>query len=220
MYPSAYFLKYGSSAPPAKRTKLNNSHIAAIFDKYKDNETGNIEIEGTIQYLEDLGYDAEDPVALVLAYFLESPSTGVFKKDSFINQWSHKNAETISEMKSVLSNFKIKLAHDDEFLKQVYDFTFGFIIEGSQKKISHEDAVLYWQLLLSDRFPREVKLWTEYIYEDWQKPISRDAWNMFFLFLKESFSTDPQLQNYDEAAAWPSIIDGFVEWLRENNMLN
>lgn len=116
---NAYFLKYGSSAPPAKRTKLNNSHIAAIFDKYKgmygtstifmittttsqwkssilttnyftDNETGNIEIEGTIQYLEDLGYDAEDPVALVLAYFLESPSTGVFKKDSFINQWSHK----------------------------------------------------------------------------------------------------------------------------------
>lgn len=37
---------------------------------------------------------------------------------------------------------------------------------------------------------------------------------MFYLFLQD-FEKDPRLKEYDDTAAWPSLIDEFVEDYRE-----
>jgi len=46
-----------------------------------------INIEGTIRYLQALGLDPEEPVVLVLAYQLDSPSIGIFTRQGFVEGW-------------------------------------------------------------------------------------------------------------------------------------
>jgi DCN1-like protein 1/2 len=46
-----------------------------------------INIEGTMQFLQELQLDLEDPVVLVLAYQLEAPSLGVFTRQGFVEGW-------------------------------------------------------------------------------------------------------------------------------------
>ncbi|GMM35752.1 NEDD8 ligase [Saccharomycopsis crataegensis] len=191
--------------------------IVNIFNKYKDQSSGKIEIEGTIQYLQDLGIDPEDPASLVLSYTLGSPSTGVFERDSFVDTWEALDCTDLPSMTTFIKTKTANLHTNLPYLRKVYEFTFGYILEPHQKKVSAEDAAMYWQLLLQEVFPR-VELWTEFINDDWQKPITRDAWNMLFLFLQD-FEKDPKLENYDDAASWPSIIDSFVEWAKENEKL-
>lgn len=43
---------------------------------------------------------------------------------------------------------------------------------------------------------------------------------MFYLFLKEVVLPDPEnFKDYDEMAAWPSIVDEYIEYLRDTNLL-
>lgn len=46
-----------------------------------------INIEGTIRYLETMELDPEEPVVLVLAYQLDSPSIGAFTRTGFVEGW-------------------------------------------------------------------------------------------------------------------------------------
>lgn len=71
----------------ASPSRKDNKKLTAIFDQYKEPDSDIIGIDGTIKYIEDLGYEPEDKVALALAEFLESPSAGVFKRTSFILKW-------------------------------------------------------------------------------------------------------------------------------------
>lgn len=40
---------------------------------------------------------------------------------------------------------------------------------------------------------------------------------MFLVFLDE-YKEDKQFSTYDETAAWPSLIDSFVEYFKENKL--
>lgn len=71
-------------APTMSRKDQQN--LSAVFDKYKEDDT-KIGIDGTLKYIEDLGYQPEDRVVLALAEFLESPNAGVFTRKSFQSKW-------------------------------------------------------------------------------------------------------------------------------------
>ena len=46
-----------------------------------------IGLEGTIEYLETLGLDPEEPAVLVLSWFLQAPSVGAFTRQGFLEGW-------------------------------------------------------------------------------------------------------------------------------------
>lgn len=211
----SYLLKH-LKAMPALKPK-NAGALEAIFKNYVDESSGKIELEGTVQYLEDLGYSAEDITALILAKTLESPSTGVFEHDKFVRNWLALGVSNIQEMKEYLEKMRSVLDTDLDYLRELYQFTFTFSLEPRQRQLSNEDAVTYWRFLLADKYPREVGLWTKFIEQVWGKSVSKDSWNMFFPFL-QTFKEDPNLENYDEMASWPSIIDEFVEWFKESGL--
>jgi len=71
----------------ASPSHKDNKKLSAIFDSYKEPNSDIIGIDGTIKYIEDLGYEPEDKVALALAEFLESPSAGVFNRQNFMLKW-------------------------------------------------------------------------------------------------------------------------------------
>jgi DCN1-like protein 1/2 len=66
--------------------RRDQQSLLSLFDQYKEDDT-KIGIDGTMKYIEDLGYEPEDRVILALAEFLESPSAGVFTKRSFQSKW-------------------------------------------------------------------------------------------------------------------------------------
>ncbi|ANB15542.1 hypothetical protein AWJ20_3170 [Sugiyamaella lignohabitans] len=75
-----------------------------------------------------------------------------------------------------------------------------------------ETAVANWNLLLNGRFS-ELDKWSEFVLNKYKRNISKDVWNMTWEFAKY-LKTDPELQEYSDEGAWPSVIDEFVAYLK------
>lgn len=188
--------------------------ITKIFKQYADKDEKEISIDGTIQYIQDLGLDLEDPVVLAVAKELNSPTMGRFPRQDFISGWAKWNVSSFDDMKRAVELMGDKLQNDDDYFTQVYRFTFKFNMQDEgQRILSQESAVDYWKLLLSDKFPILDK-WITFLQERYKRGISKDTWNMIWDFAKY-YKSDPNLQSYDEEGAWPSVIDEFVEYLKE-----
>lgn len=106
---------------------------------------------------------------------------------------------------------------DSAYFKKVYRFTFTYIKPEGTRTLATESAVAYWELLLCDKFTK-LPAWTEFMSTVYKKAVSKDTWNMILEFTYY-FAADPKLENYDLEASWPSVIDDFVDYLRENNEL-
>lgn len=209
------------------------SALLTIYQKYQDPKNVDlIDIDGTIQYLSDLDINPDDPKALILAYFLKSPSVGIFTKEKFLNQWQSQRVTTINEMKIFVNTLYDRFIYNKEVdgveysFQDVYNYTFTFLMTNeNQKLLDLEVAVDYWKLLLplisqnldvTTRFDQ----WNKFISEEYKRSISKDTWSMLFLFIYDVIIKDPiQLRDYDEMSAWPSVIDEFIEYLRENELL-
>lgn len=126
--------------------------------------------------------------------------------------------------------------------QKLYDFAFKFSMEVEhQKVLDFETSIEYWKLLIpviiqqyikennpmdeeyenkvNDRIEQWYKFLTESEYIT-KKSISQDSWSMFYLFIKQVILPDPEhMKDYDEMAAWPSIADEFIEYLRDTELL-
>ncbi|KAK6459698.1 Cullin binding-domain-containing protein [Scheffersomyces xylosifermentans] len=236
----------------SKKSKASsnfNKTLVSVFEQYKDPENeAQIDINGTMQYLEDLGLEPEDPSTLTLSFFLSSPGMGIFNRDSFLHQWQRYKVYDIPAMKNFLKEYHESLVNNqglyftegkDEpiYFKSLYDFTFDFLMEPEQKLLDFESAILYWELLLPlviDESVKSGKLekskkaaaeertkqWFEFVRSSYKRSFSKDSWTMFYLFFKDVIVTDPiNFKDYDEMAAWPSVMDEYIEYLRENELL-
>lgn len=125
------------------------------------------------------------------------------------------SATTLEAMKQYVDQLDSKLSSDVEYLKKVYKFTFPFLLEPAQKSLPLEILSEYWTLLLGPLYGDKLETWLNFLHTEWKKDISRDTWNMFFLFLQE-WDKDPNLESYDDTAAWPSLIDEFVEYYKQH----
>lgn len=212
------------------KVRKQDPKVVEIYNRYKDlDDESIIGIEGTLKYIEDLGFDPEDSITLVLAHFLEAPSMGVFYKDKFVQIWSRNKINSISAMKRYIEDdLYVEFRRSKEYFKKVYDFTFGFLMENpGQKLLPYDLAIDYWKLLLLGRSDIKqtcgvrLEQWFKFIETEYQRGFSRDTWQMFLPFVEEIILDDPEkLSKYDEMAAWPSVVDEYIEYLRENELLD
>ncbi|CUM65157.1 uncharacterized protein PRCAT00002784001 [Priceomyces carsonii] len=219
------------SSQNKKKPNTSVAILSQIFDRYKDPQDESvISIDGTMAYLDDLGIDPDDILSLTLAYFLESTSMGIFSREKFVNNWNDVNVSTIKGMKDFIEQYNENqiLSNEDNF-RYFYDFAFDYVKENKhQKVIGYDLAVDYWKLLLSksrawkpsEETNRRLDQWYDFIINTYKRNISKDSWEMFYLFVKDIISTDPvHFKDYDEMSAWPSIIDDYVEYLHESKKL-
>lgn len=62
--------------------------------------------------------------------------------------------------------------------------------------------------------------WYTFIENVYKRPLSRDSWIMFYSFVLEIIFDDPtDMVKYSEMSSWPSVIDEYVEYLRESGLL-
>lgn len=203
----------------------SDPEVDKIFDRYKSPENPDvILIDGTLEYLNDLGFDPEELKSLTVAYILESPQTGEFHRDAFSRVWLTARVNSIQGMRQFVDEKHSMMERSVEEFEPFYQFVFEFV-RGSDsriKVIGFDEAIIYWQMLLDLRFPASAERllqWYEFIQET-KKNITRDSWNMFFKFVVQVIEKDPDtLSAYDESSAWPSVVDEYMEWLEENGKL-
>lgn len=216
----------GASTTVSGNLKASLGAVTAIFDKYKDPQTEIILIDGTLSYLEDLGIDPEDCLSLTLSYILNSPQTGEFHRKDFVDYWTQAGVSSLTEMKEHLQNTHKQLIASPETFVKLYNYVFGFVKgpDRQLKMIDAQDAISYWRLLFAQcdfltSCSKRFEQWYTFV-EQSGRGITKDLWEMFFKFLVDVLSTDPvHLSSYDEMSAWHSMMDEYVEWLEDNNLL-
>lgn len=194
----------------------NIAALHAIFDQYRlpDDGPDVFSIGATMGYFEALGLGLEDPTVLALSKALDSPSMGEFTRKGFVDGWSQLGADTMDKMKEKINGLRKSMESNEAFFKEVYLWTFNWAKPTGQKSLPLENAVEWWKLLLSSKFPVHLDRWIEFLTTKWNKSVPKDTWNMLYSFAVFT-QGDPTLATYDEMSSWPSVIDSYVEFYRE-----
>lgn len=118
-------------------------------------------------------------------------------------------------LEGICSRFPCMLldAQGEENFKDLYRFTFQFGLdaEEGQRSLQRDIAIALWRLVFTQDTPAILEHWLDFLAENPSgiRGISRDTWNMFLNFTQ---AIGPDLSNYSEDEAWPSLFDTFVEW--------
>ncbi|PVF99586.1 putative SCRO protein [Serendipita vermifera] len=215
------------------------SYSLGVVKHHPDSDI--ISIDGTIKLCESLGVDPEDVVMLAVAYELKSPRVGEWTKQGWIDGWKKLSCDSIQQMKARVPQLASQLGSDIDYFRSVYNYTFDFAkTETGQRSIAIDSAVAFWSLLL----PAGLKggalqhvdarqeddevvytpsrepgwkmeyndLWFQFMTEKGGKGVSKDTWQMFLDFMR---TIDAKFEKHDLEAAWPSAIDEFAEWAKE-----
>jgi DCN1-like protein 3 len=95
-------------------------------------------------------------------------------------------------------------------------FTFKFGLDPDQRILPADMAICLWRLVFSQNEPLILERWLLFLDKHPHvRGIPRDTWNMFLNFVE---TVGDDLSTYDDAEAWPSLFDDFVEF--ENDQVN
>ncbi|KAG8433109.1 hypothetical protein GDO86_017408 [Hymenochirus boettgeri] len=189
--------------------------IEDLFRRYKDEREDAILEEGMERFCNDLCVDPTEFKVLVLAWKFQAATMCKFTWKEFFEGCKAINADSIE---SICTRFPslLKEAKQEDKFKDLYRFTFQFGLdsEEGQRSLHREIAIALWKLVFTQNKPLILDQWLDFLTENPSgiKGISRDTWNMFLNFTQV---IGPDLSNYSEDEAWPSLFDTFVEWEME-----
>ncbi|KAJ3309680.1 hypothetical protein HDU93_005498 [Gonapodya sp. JEL0774] len=117
--------------------------------------------------------------------------------------------DSIDKIRAILPDLRAQLDDEKQF-RDIYHFAFGFALLEGQKSLALDSALAYWELLLSSKWPL-TETWLAYVRENHKRAISKDTWNLLLDFIKQA---GEDLSSHDPDGAWPTLIDGFVEFAK------
>ncbi|XP_019939011.1 DCN1-like protein 3 [Paralichthys olivaceus] len=191
---------------------LSLLRIEELFCCYKDERDDAILEEGMERFCNDLCVDPAEFRVLVLAWKFQAATMCKFTRKEFVDGCKAIQADSL---KGICSRFPCMLldAQGEENFKDLYRFTFQFGLdaEEGQRSLQREIAIALWRLVFTQDTPSILERWLDFLGENPSgiRGISRDTWNMFLNFTQ---AIGPDLTNYSEDEAWPSLFDTFVEW--------
>ncbi|GAA5943078.1 NEDD8 ligase DCN1 [Sporobolomyces koalae] len=211
---------YGDSrtaTPQKSASSASSKQLELLWKKYCDGpEEAEIGLDGTIRYCEDVNINPEQAEMLALAWFTKAPTMGRFAKKPWVEAWLNVHCDSLEQQRDYVESLREKLTQPDAF-REVYNYSFDYAKQEGQKSMPFEIAQELWNLLIpldpASTFPKDrLGWWLEFLVEHGSKVVSKDTWNLFLEFTR---TVDPGFVNYDEEAAWPSLIDDFVENARK-----
>ena len=192
-------------------TGSQNKHaqIEKYFNKYKDQGEDAILAEGMEKFCVDLGLDPTEFTVLVLAWKFEASQMCRFTREEFVNGCQKMQAHDAKSLKERFPEL-LEEASESRHFKELYNFTFSFGLDHGtgQRSLPADMAIPLWDLVFSQKPPELLDQWFAFLQGREVRGISRDTWNMFLPFVQ---TIKPDLSNYDESEAWPSLFDDFVE---------
>ena len=224
------FGNVGSYLPPIRKTangsegrrsfsskEPSDSKINALFEQYKDSDEDAILADGIEQFCEDLNVRPEEFRVLVLAWKFDAENMCKFTRTEFLVGCKSMKVDSIKGIQSKFSDMLKEVSKPDQF-KEFYKWTYRFGLDSDlgQRTLSTDIAISLWKLVFTQREPRILDRWLSFLEEHPSiKGIPKDTWDMFLHFVD---NVGDDLGLYDDAEAWPSLLDDFVEF--ENDRQN
>ncbi|XP_059635439.1 uncharacterized protein LOC132277617 [Cornus florida] len=205
---------HGRSSSKRATVKMVKCEDNPLFYSYANRSLGMIDPEGIEALCSDLGVDHTDVRILMLAWKMNAEKQGYFSLHEWRKGLKALQVDSIRKLKKALPELEKEVRMHQNF-EEFYAYAFRYsLTEEKQKYIDIESICELLNLVLGSQFRPQVDKFTEYLkVQNEYKMINIDQWKGFLRFCSEiSF---PDLQNYDLSEAWPSILDNFVEWMRE-----
>lgn len=184
--------------------------IQKIYKKYKDSQEDLIMAEGIGNFCEDLKIDPSDPITLVISKYMGAQVMGEYTQEEFLRGFQRLGCETVDALKKKLPGLRKEITDPSKF-KDIYEYAYSFSREKGQKSLALDTAIGMWKLLFGIHTWTLCDRWCDFIEEKHKKAITKDTWCQLLDFSKQ-FPTEKDLGSYDDTAAWPYLIDEFVEW--------
>mmetsp|Transcript_10154 Transcript_10154/g.10029 ORF Transcript_10154/g.10029 Transcript_10154/m.10029 type:complete len:105 (+) Transcript_10154:461-775(+) len=92
-----------------------------------------------------------------------------------------------------------------------YKFAFTFH-RTDGKNVPVETCQVLFGLIFSDKYPI-LKTFFKFLAEKEVTHLTLDQWDSTYDLIREN---PENLDNYDEYAAWPTLMDDFYQWYGEN----
>ncbi|KAL1594243.1 Scaffold-type E3 ligase [Nothophoma quercina] len=210
----------GTQASSGAKTALNK-----LFDQYRENAAGEpdqIGVDGTMSYFEQLEVDLEGMDFLAVSEIIQAPTMGSITREGFVNGWVERDCDTIEKQKAYIKNLKSQLPADKTVFTRVYKYTFLLAKTTEQKAVPLENAIAYWDLLFASPLSAVkwsspdspwLDWWKEFLEAKWKKSVNKDMWNETLKFAQLTLQ-DEAISFWNEESSWPSVIDDFVEWVK------
>lgn len=138
---------------------------------------------------------------------------------------------SVASHRQHVRNCIAQLSTDAAYFKRVYRHAFQAGKEADQKALSVENALVYWEMMFSPpgrpwATSEEggtgtdwLAEWKRFLLANWSRSVNRDMWNQTLEFARRTLE-DETLSFWSENASWPSVIDQFVVWCRENGVVD
>lgn len=217
---------YSSSASESGASPLQG-RLESLFESLRDasnDEKNKMELESTMSYLgEKLGVSLENAELFVVMELVQAPSIGEITRSGFVDGWKSSRVDAdVGQQAAHVRSLVANLSTDVELYKKVYRYAFVVGRERDQKALSLENALVYWGMLFSSpgwqwvsRNHDWLEHWKRFLSEKWTRSVNKDMWNMLLEFALKS-KEDESLSFWSEDGAWPSVIDDFVDWCKQN----
>ncbi|XP_068308766.1 uncharacterized protein [Pyrus communis] len=193
----------------------NAKRVDTAFNSYANASSGLIEPEGIERLCSDIEVDHTDVRMLMLAWKMKAEKQGYFTLEEWQEGFKTLKINKENKLNNALAELEKTVKGEPSDFMDFFSYAFRYCLtEEKQKGIDLDMMCELLNIVLGCQYPAQVELFTQYlkIQSDY-KVISMDQWMGFYRFC-DSISF-PDLSNYDPELAWPSILDDFVEWIRE-----
>ncbi|CAL7941278.1 unnamed protein product [Xylocopa violacea] len=206
-----------TTAESRQQKEPSESKLNALFDQYKDSHEDVILADGIERFCNDLQLSPDEFKVLVLAWKLKAKQMCQFTRQEFVTGLKTMKVDSIRGIQARLPEIVQELTVSSDLFKDLYRFTFrfGLDVNSGQRILPADMAIVLWKLVFTIREPPLLSRWLKFLECHHVRGIPKDTWNMFLNFA-ESIGDD--LSVYDDAEAWPSLFDDFVEY--ENDQMN
>ncbi|CAJ0579903.1 unnamed protein product, partial [Mesorhabditis spiculigera] len=211
-----YYQNVGTLTRQLRQTgRPGGSPGKELFQKYANKPQDGLGPErigphGVTDLLHDLRLEATNRRVLILAWVMKAKTQCEFSQDEWLTGFSEMNITTINELAAYLGKLDKEMETDRSKYRQLYQFAFVYGKPERQRSMETDTALAYWHILFHDRYVL-FDQFERYLKERDTKVITRDVWNLVFEFLEK---INPDLSNYDDDGAWPTLLDNFVDYLR------
>jgi DCN1-like protein 1/2 len=210
--------------PTTANTNPTRKSLTTIFDKYRDdprNEPDLIDAEGTSKLLGDIQIGLDDVGALIFSEIVQSPSLGRITRDGFIEGLTDVGVDSLPRLRNIVLQRRSALPTDRDLFKNVYNHTFTLALAQGAKTLPLEMAIEFWRMLFTapayewkTASTPWLDWWLQFQEEKKTKAVNKDLWKQTLNFAEETVKDD-RLSFWNEESSWPSVIDEFVEWIKE-----
>ncbi|CAN6684206.1 unnamed protein product [Malus baccata var. baccata] len=200
---------------PQLQTHTDSRHLEELYNRYKDPRADMILVDGISLLCNDLQVDPQDIVMLVVSWHMKAATMCEFSKQEFVDGLESLGIDSLDKFREKIPFMRSELKDEQKF-REIYNFAFGWAKEKGQKSLALDTAIGMWQLLFAEKQWPYVEHWCQFLQARHNKAISRDTWSQLLEFAR---AVDSSLSNYDAEGAWPYLIDEFVEYLKENGVI-